>query len=107
MLALCEHRSVNVISRATIKRFAARHADAAGELHRWHQTASRSTWRDLAEVRQFFPSSDQFKALLIFNIRHNYYRLIVKVDYRAKLLMVKEFLTHTQYMRGDWKKWAR
>jgi mRNA-degrading endonuclease HigB of HigAB toxin-antitoxin module len=55
-------------------------------------------------VRQCFPDADQFQSLLIFNIRHNYYRLVVKVDYRAKLLMVKEFLTHTQYMRGDWKK---
>ena len=96
-----------MISRATIKRFAALHADAADELHRWAQTAGRSTWRNLAEVRQFFPSADQFRSLLIFNIRHNYYRLIVKVDYRARLLMVKEFLTHTQYMRGYWKKWAR
>ena len=32
---------------------------------------------------------------------------VVKVDYRAKLLMVKEFLTHNEYMRGGWKKWAR
>ena len=45
--------------------------------------------------------------MLIFNIRHNYCRLIVKVDYGAKLLMVKEFLTHDEYLRGGWKKWAR
>ena len=32
---------------------------------------------------------------------------LVKVDYRAKLLMVKEFLTHKEYTRGGWKKWAR
>ena len=43
----------------------------------------------------------------MFNIRHNKYRLIVKVDYRANLLMVKAFLTHKQYERGEWKKWAR
>ena len=44
---------------------------------------------------------------LIFNIRHNYYRLIVKVDYQAKLLLVKEFFTHKEYTPGGWKKWAR
>ena len=54
-----------------------------------------------------FPDADQYRSLLSFNIRHNYYHLIVKVDYRAKLLMVKEFLTHKEYTRGDWKKWAR
>jgi len=33
--------------------------------------------------------------------------LIAKVDYRANLLMVKEFLTHTQYTKGAWKKWVQ
>ena len=107
MLALCEHGGVNVISSTAIKRYAALHADAAEELLRWNKAASHVIWRDLNEVRLHFPDADQYKSLLIFNIRHNYYRLIVKVDYRAKLLMVKEFLTHKEYTRGGWKQWAR
>jgi mRNA-degrading endonuclease HigB of HigAB toxin-antitoxin module len=58
-------------------------------------------------VRLLFPDADQYRSLLIFNVRHNYYRLIVKVDYRAKLLMIKEFLNHKEYTRGGWRKWAR
>ncbi len=96
-----------MISSTTIKRYAARHADAAEELLRWTKAASHAVWRDLSEVRLHFPDAGQYKSLLIFNIRHNHYRLIVKVDYRAKLLMVKEFLTHKEYDRGGWKKWAR
>ena len=107
MLALCEHEGVNVISSTTIKRYAALHSDAADELLRWNKAASHADWRDINEVRLHFPDADQHKSLLIFNIRHNYYRLIVKVDYRAKLLMVEEFLTHREYTRGGWKKWAR
>ena len=98
---------MNVISSAAIKKYAALHADAAGELFRWYKAASSSVWRDLNDVRRFFPDADQYKSLLIFNVRHNNYRLVVKVDYRAKLLMVKEFLNHDGYMRGGWRKWAR
>ena len=98
---------MNVIGLAAIKGHAIRHTNAAGELMRWYKAASRTVWPDLNGVRLFFPDADQYKALLIFNIRHNSYRLIVKVDYRAKLLMVKEFLTHDEYLRGGWKKWAR
>lgn len=98
---------MNVISAAAIKRFAAHHADAAEELLRWNKTASHVVWKDINEVRSHFPDADQYQSLLIFNIRHNRYRLIVKVDYRARLLMVKEFLTHQEYARGGWKKWAR
>ena len=68
---------MNVISSTTIERYAALHADAAEELLRWNKAASHAVWRDVNEVRQHFPDADQFKSLLIFNIRHNYYRLIV------------------------------
>jgi len=97
---------VNVISAKTIRRFAALHADAADELLRWYRTASRARWQTLLHVRGMFPDADQFRSLLIFNVRHNRYRLIVKVDYRANLIMVKKFLTHSRYTKGDWKKWA-
>lgn len=69
--------------------------------------ARRTEWRSLLDVRQAFPDADQHRSLLIFNIRHNLYRLIAKADYRAKLLMLKEFLTHKEYNRGGWKRWAR
>jgi mRNA interferase HigB len=98
---------VNVISAKTIRKFAALHADAADELAWWNKTARSSRWRDLQQVREAYPDADEYRSLLIFNIRHNRYRLIVKVDYRAQLLMVKEFLSHKDYDRGGWKKWAR
>ena len=77
------------------------------ELTRWNKAARASGWQDLHDVRMSYSDVDQYNSLLIFNIRHNRYRLIVKVDYRAQLLMVKEFLSHKQYDRGGWKKWAR
>jgi mRNA interferase HigB len=97
---------VNVISTTTIRNYAGDHAHAADELMRWTNTAKHARWRDLNDVRQHFPDADQYKWLLIFNIRHNHYRLIVKVDYRAGLLMIKDFLAHKDYARGDWKKWV-
>lgn len=97
---------MTVISSTTIKKHAAIHADAADELSKWNKTARNVVWRHINDVRLHFPDADQYGSLLIFNIRHNYYRLIVKVDYQAKLLMIKEFLTHKEYERGGWKKWA-
>jgi len=97
---------LNVISATTLKKYAAEHADAAGELVRWNRTARNAIWRHFGDVRHHFPDADQYKSLLIFNMRHNYYRLIVKVDYRAKPLMIKAFLNHKEYERGGWKQWA-
>jgi len=83
------------------------HRDAAGELATWFAVARRADWRSFIEVRSMFSDADQYKNLLIVNIRHNTYRLVVKVDYRARLLMIKAFLTHKQYERDGWKKCAR
>jgi mRNA interferase HigB len=69
--------------------------------------ARRSNWRSFIEVRSIFSDADQYRNLLIFHIRHNTYRLVVKVDDSARLLMIKAFLTQKQYERGEWKKWAR
>ena len=90
-----------------MRAYAALHAEAAEERLRWKKAASHAVWREVNEVRLHFPDADQYKSLLIFNNRHDYYRLIVTVDYRTRLLMVKEFLSHKEYTRGGWKKWAR
>src|SRR5260370_521170 len=79
---------VNVISSTTIKRYAALHADAAEELLRWNKAPTHAVWREINDVRLLFPNADQYKSLLIFNIRHNYYRLVVKVDYQQRLVLV-------------------
>ena len=71
MFAVCEHGVLNVISATTIKRYAALHAEAAEELLRWKKTASHAVWRDINEVRLHFPDADQYKSLLIFNIRQS------------------------------------
>jgi mRNA-degrading endonuclease HigB of HigAB toxin-antitoxin module len=34
------------------------------------------------------------------------YRLIVRVDYRSKVVMVKDLLTHKEYDRKAWTKWC-
>jgi mRNA-degrading endonuclease HigB of HigAB toxin-antitoxin module len=90
-----------------VRAYAALHAEAAEERLRWKKAASHAVWREVNEVRLHFPDADQYRLLLIFNIRHNYYRPIVKVDYRTGLLMIKEFLIHKEYTRRDWIEWAR
>jgi len=46
------------------------------------------------------------KSVVIFDIRHNRYRLITFVVYRKQKLYVKALLTHKDYDREEWKKWA-
>ena len=96
---------MNVISKRGLFDKAAKHADANAALQVWFDTAVEAEWRNLEDVRKTFPSTDMVGDLAIFNIRGNRYRLIVRMEFRYKRIYIKEFLTHAEYSKGDWKKW--
>jgi mRNA interferase HigB len=57
-------------------------------------------------VRLSFPGADQVGEALVFNIRGNRYRLIATVFYPARTIYLKALLTHHEYDREEWKRWA-
>ncbi len=50
-----------------------------------------------------FPSADRYGHCLVFNIRHNRYRLIVRPSANWKRLYVRHILTHKDYDKDVWK----
>ena len=61
---------------------------------RWFQIASSADWASLEDVRQAFRSVDLVGSLLVFDFRGNRYRLMVRINFRARKLFVK-----------NWKQW--
>ncbi len=76
------------------------------ELRKWYKIARGAEWRQFEDVRFHFGDADQVGEVIVFNIRHNQYRLITCIDYRSKRIFVKALVTHKQYMRKGWMKWA-
>jgi mRNA interferase HigB len=76
------------------------------ELDGWYRAARVASWLCLADVQTEFPTTDQVDRVLVFDIRHNRYRLITRVDFRKQKLYIKAVLTHKEYDREEWKKWA-
>ncbi len=101
-----ESIAVNVISREGLKREIANHTDCAEAAMAWYRMAKRSRWTSFAEVRQAIPSVDMVGAILVFNLRGNSYRLIVRVNFVKQRLFVKALLSHAEYDRKEWMKWA-
>jgi mRNA interferase HigB len=100
---------VNVISKRGLMAIAEAKridSDTLDELIAWYRVAHAAAWKSIADVRADFPAADQVGAVLIFNIRHNRYRLIAFVVYGKQKLYVKALLTHKEYDRKEWMKWA-
>jgi mRNA interferase HigB len=97
---------VNVISRRGLMAEAEKHPETIPAIERFCRLARKSTWNGLNEVRQTLPSADQVGSALIFNILGNSYRLITSVNYARQEIFVKALLTHREYDRKEWMKWA-
>ncbi len=78
--------------------------DVKEEALAWYSIAVKAEWKSLADVRETFADADMVGELLVFNIRHNRYRLIVYPAFRRLTLYVKALLDHREYDKGDWKK---
>lgn len=95
-----------MISKRGLKRLIAKHPETADLLNAWYRTARKAEWSGLHEVRRIFPSADQVGSALIFNVMGGNYRLIAAVNYRTQRIYVKGLLTHREYERKEWMKWA-
>jgi mRNA interferase HigB len=98
---------VNVISQRGLKLLlSGKSADVAKEAVAWFRLARASRWMSLDDVREAYPSADQVGRVLIFNVRNNRYRLIVRTEFGLQKLYVKALLTHKEYDKEEWKRWA-
>ena len=82
-------------------------AAAKKELTAWLKIAQGVAWRSMEDVHAVFPEADRVGKVIVFNIRHNEYRLMVREVFDVQRLYVKAVLTHKQYDKGEWKKWAK
>jgi mRNA interferase HigB len=99
-----EHSEVRVISRRTIREFAAQHPDALQPLLHWAKATEASSWQTPADLRSTFNSADFVDDLTVFNIGGNKYRLIAFVQYQREIVYIKAVLTHKDYDKGAWKR---
>jgi mRNA interferase HigB len=97
---------VNVISKRGLLALGKKHPAATDALMKWFSVAGKSRASSFNEMRRTFPTVDQVGNVLVFNLVGGSYRLIVRVNYAGQTLFVKAVLTHREYDRKEWMKWA-
>ncbi|MEZ5352991.1 MAG: type II toxin-antitoxin system HigB family toxin [Bryobacteraceae bacterium] len=97
---------MNVIDRRHARILMKEHPEAARAIEQWWRTARRAGWSSLADCSEIYKSADLVGRVLVFAILGNHYRLITVVSWRGQRIYVKALLTHAEYMRNLWHKWA-
>lgn len=91
---------MRIISKKTLKDFyqQSKYADSKSPLEAWHKEVLKLDWNNPNEVKEMYRSASMIgDEKVVFNIAGNKYRLIVTINYYAKIVFIKFIGTHKQY----------
>lgn len=78
--------------------FKRNHADARGSLDAWRTEVERARWTGPQDIKSRYPSASFLSNnQVIFNIKGNAYRLIVKAKYQGGVILIEWVGTHAEY----------
>ena len=91
-----------------VNRLISQHRDAASAMRRWVAVVEPVVWRNLAHVRESFPTADGVvlssgQVVTVFNVRGNTYRFLTSINYASGIVIVLDLLTHAEYDKQKWK----
>lgn len=89
---------VRVIAKKILRDFWTGHNDCEQQLKSWFQEASKAEWKNSNEIKQEYPSASILNDnRIVFNIKGNKYRLIVKVNFSYQMIWIRFIGTHAEY----------
>jgi len=97
--------ALRVIAKKMLRDFWEYHVDSEQQLKSWYREAAKATWQSPHEIKTEFPSASILgDQRVVFNIKGNNYRLIVKINYDYQMIWIRFIGTHTEYDKVDSSK---
>jgi mRNA interferase HigB len=93
---------MRVIKRKTLQDFWEKYPLAEQPLTAWYTEAIHSAWNNPSDIKEKYGGADILPDnRVVFNIGGNKYRLIVKINYKAKVVFIRFVGTHSEYDKID------
>jgi mRNA interferase HigB len=89
---------VKISGRNRLLEFSCKHSNAKKALDAWFYEAESADWKTPQDIKNRYSSAD-FLAnnRVIFNIKGNHFRLVVKVRYQNGIVLIEWVGTHADY----------
>ncbi|HEY3373257.1 MAG TPA: type II toxin-antitoxin system HigB family toxin [Prolixibacteraceae bacterium] len=98
IISICNQKTVRVIAKSTLRDFWTFHKDCGESLKSWYDEAEKSKCISPNEIKYDYPSVSILQGnRLVFNIKGNSYRLIVKINYKFGIIWIRFIGTHAEY----------
>jgi len=91
-----------IFAKSTLRKFWEKHADSEQYLKTWYNTTMSSNWRNPHDIKKTYPNASILKnGRVVFNIKGNSYRLVVKFNFEKQWAFVRFIGTHSEYDNID------
>ena len=94
---------MHIITKRRLREFWLKHPEAESSLNSWYKITKKAVWNNLAETRTNFSHADLAGICTIFNIAGNNYRVITKIYYPNKKVLIRFVLSHADYDKKVYK----
>lgn len=89
---------MRIIAKKTLRLFWIKHVDCEQALKSWYDEVKDEVWIAPNDIKKKYPSASILKEnRVVFNIKGNGYRLIVKINYSYKIVLIRFIGTHAEY----------
>ena len=91
-----------IFAKSTLRLFWEKHKDSEQYLKTWYDTAINSDWKNTNDVKLSYSTASILKnGRIVFNIKGNSYRLIVRFNFQKQWAFIRFIGTHSEYDKID------
>ena len=93
---------MRIIAKKALREFWERQPPAKGPLLAWYREVEHEDWATPADVKAKYGSASIIGSeRVVFNIKGNDYRLVVRINYAYRIVYVRFVGRHADYDRVD------
>lgn len=93
---------MRIIAKKALREFWEKHPASEQQMKAWFDEASKVIWHSFHDIRNAYPRASAVGSdRVVFRIKGNDYRLIVRINYEFSTVYIKFVGTHAEYDKVD------
>lgn len=87
-----------IVAKRTLKEFWDKYPDSEQYLKTWYETVHKSNWQSPSDIKAIYASASILgNGRVVFNVKGNTYRLIVRFNFEKQWAFIRFIGTHSEY----------
>ena len=93
---------MRIYNKSTLRTYWEKHVETTSQLQTWYRKTEQTTWKNPSDIKAVYSDASILPGnRVVFNIKGNEYRLVVKVHYNRQKVYIRFIGTHGEYDKVD------